>query len=188
MPAKSTSSSCTTSRPEQSVCSPTSPKQGSPRRSSSLRLCKTKAAVVPIPPSLLQSPHLSSPMSPFQKASSTSTVPSPEDEQWLRDTIPLCTSSTTTLGRSSSLNEGTRSRTAYAQIPQNGQNRADTTVSDGAMTPSRDRTMQMKSGLYSPPLVRFGGRQPSQGFVYGSTPDLIPAAEQGYFFIPRVGK
>ncbi|EGN96001.1 hypothetical protein SERLA73DRAFT_141105 [Serpula lacrymans var. lacrymans S7.3] len=41
-----------------------------------------------IPPSLIQSPHLLSPQSIFQKKTVPQT-PSREDEEWLRDTVPL---------------------------------------------------------------------------------------------------
>ncbi|KAL0071587.1 hypothetical protein AAF712_001444 [Marasmius tenuissimus] len=54
-----------------------------------LRLPSPEAMTVPIPPSLLQSPHLTSPESVFQKAPSAPSTPSAEDETWLRDTVPL---------------------------------------------------------------------------------------------------
>lgn len=44
---------------------------------------------VPIPPSLLQSPYLTSPESIFQRNVSPHKHPSEEDEQWLQDTVPL---------------------------------------------------------------------------------------------------
>jgi len=53
-----------------------------------LGLPSPETMTVPIPPSLLQSPHLTSPESVFQKPVPPST-PSAEDESWLRDTIPL---------------------------------------------------------------------------------------------------
>ncbi|KAK7466902.1 hypothetical protein VKT23_003966 [Stygiomarasmius scandens] len=56
-------------------------------RQSSLKL--TKANVhIPIPPSLLQSPHLN-PESIFQKVASAPSTPSEADERWLQDTVPL---------------------------------------------------------------------------------------------------
>jgi hypothetical protein len=44
---------------------------------------------VPIPPSLIQSPYLLSPESIFRRSASSPCLPSKEDEEWLRDTVPL---------------------------------------------------------------------------------------------------
>ncbi|GAW01921.1 hypothetical protein LENED_003544 [Lentinula edodes] len=49
-------------------------------------------------------------MSPFQKANSAPCTPSREDEQWLRDTIPLSNHSTP-LGRSASTKENVQRQT-----------------------------------------------------------------------------
>ncbi|KAJ3723475.1 hypothetical protein DFJ43DRAFT_652202 [Lentinula guzmanii] len=138
MPRKSYSSSSSTTQLERSFCAPPIPK-----RRSSLRLCKAKTVDIPIPPSLLQSPHLHSPMSPFRRAASTYCVPNHEDERWLRDTVPLPASSTS-LGRSSSTKENTR-RTSRPQKPY-----------------TEDHARKFGFGPCSPPLVRLGGRQPSQ--------------------------
>ena len=59
-----------------------------PRRTSSLKLT-TRPAHVPIPPSLLTSPYLTSPESIFQREIATPYLPSEADEQWLQDTVPL---------------------------------------------------------------------------------------------------
>ncbi|THU99384.1 hypothetical protein K435DRAFT_853424 [Dendrothele bispora CBS 962.96] len=55
-------------------------------RHSSLKL--TKPVHIPIPPSLLQSPHLN-PESIFQKPASVPSTPSEADERWLQDTVPV---------------------------------------------------------------------------------------------------
>lgn len=59
-----------------------------PRRTSSLKLT-TRPAHVPVPPSLLTSPYLTSPESIFQREIATPYLPSEADEQWLQDTVPL---------------------------------------------------------------------------------------------------
>jgi hypothetical protein len=65
----------------------------SPRRrvdsGKAIALLPSQPIHVPIPPSLIQSPHLNSPQSIFRRASSTPCPPSQEDEDWLRDTVPL---------------------------------------------------------------------------------------------------
>lgn len=58
------------------------------RRPSSLRIT-TRPVQVPIPPSLLTSPYLTSPESIFQREIATPCLPSEADEQWLQDTVPL---------------------------------------------------------------------------------------------------
>lgn len=57
-------------------------------RKRSLRL-PTQPFHIPVPPSLKESPHLTSPQSIFRRAFSTPRIPSQEDEQWLQDTIPV---------------------------------------------------------------------------------------------------
>ena len=57
-------------------------------RSHSLRL-PNKPVDIPVPPSLAESPYLTSPNSIFRRALSNPPVPSQEDEEWLRDTVPL---------------------------------------------------------------------------------------------------
>lgn len=59
-----------------------------PRRTSSLKLT-TRPTTVPIPPSLLASPYLTSPESIFQREIATPYLPSEADERWLQDTVPL---------------------------------------------------------------------------------------------------
>ncbi|KAJ7940854.1 hypothetical protein B0H13DRAFT_34871 [Mycena leptocephala] len=55
-------------------------------RKKSLRIPTQPQLKAPIPPSLLQSPHLNSPQSIFRRAMSPR-VPSVDDE-WLQDTVP----------------------------------------------------------------------------------------------------
>jgi len=61
---------------------------GDPGRAGSLQLT-SRPVYIPIPPSLIQSPYLLSPQSVFRRVNSTSQIPSQEDEEWLRDTVPL---------------------------------------------------------------------------------------------------
>ena len=49
----------------------------------------TPPADVPIPPSLLHSPYLHSPQSIFRRSAASFRYPSQEDDEWLRDTVPL---------------------------------------------------------------------------------------------------
>lgn len=57
-------------------------------RQRSLRLPK-KPVDAPIPPSLTSSKYLTSPHSIFRRTLSDPHIPSQEDEEWLRDTVPL---------------------------------------------------------------------------------------------------
>ncbi|KAJ6623419.1 hypothetical protein B0H10DRAFT_2009634 [Mycena sp. CBHHK59/15] len=56
-------------------------------RKKSLRI-PNQPLKAPIPPSLLQSPHLNSPQSIFRRAVYVPCGPSDEDERWLQDTVP----------------------------------------------------------------------------------------------------
>lgn len=80
----------------QSMSSPTHTPRSRPTslgsglgRSKSLRLTRQPPIDVPVPPSLADSPYLTSPHSIFRRALSDGHIPSQEDEEWLRDTIPL---------------------------------------------------------------------------------------------------
>ncbi|KAF8630069.1 hypothetical protein AX15_003126 [Amanita polypyramis BW_CC] len=59
-----------------------------PRRRPSFKL-STYSANVPVPPSLLTSPYVTSPESIFRREICSLCLPSEADEQWLQDTIPL---------------------------------------------------------------------------------------------------
>ncbi|KAJ4480506.1 hypothetical protein C8J55DRAFT_65928 [Lentinula edodes] len=163
--------SSSSSQLEPSFCSPTKPKR-SPNRAASLRLCNAKTVNVPIPPSLLQSPYLNSPMSPFQKANSTPCTPSREDEQWLRDTIPLSTRSAS-LGRSASIKENSQRQTCSSPKCSDID-----TAERGEII---DKTVRNRIGPYSPPLVRLGARQPDQDKAQIPSLHLCRSGEQEYF-------
>ncbi|KAJ3935439.1 MAG: hypothetical protein NXY57DRAFT_493737 [Lentinula lateritia] len=173
-----TSSSSSKSQSEPSFCTPAKPKR-SPNRAASLRLCNAKTIDVPIPPSLLQSPYLNSPMSPFQKASSAPCTPSREDEQWLRDTIPLSNHSAP-LGRSASTKENVQRRTCSSPKCSD----IDTTERGEVM----DKTARNRIGPYSPPLVRLGTRQPGQDKVQTPSLHLPRAGDQEYFLLSHAGR
>jgi len=66
---------------------------GMPRRQS-LRL-PPQPPQTPIPPSLRQSPYLNAPI--FKRDIPTPNLPSEEDEKWLQDTIPISSSSSTSV-------------------------------------------------------------------------------------------
>lgn len=57
-------------------------------RSASLHLPK-RCDSTPVPPSLTNSPHLSSPYSVFRRKPSFLKTPSQEDDEWLRDMVPM---------------------------------------------------------------------------------------------------
>lgn len=57
-------------------------------RSVSLHLPK-QCDPTPVPPSLTNSPHLSSPYSVFRRQPSFLKTPSQEDDEWLRDMVPM---------------------------------------------------------------------------------------------------
>ncbi|KZP20827.1 hypothetical protein FIBSPDRAFT_861269 [Athelia psychrophila] len=82
------------SRPVSSFSSISSSGLSGVSRSRSLRetLRQKPAACIPVPPSLAHSPHLTSPHSVFRRAISNPILPTQEDEEWLRDTIPLSVS------------------------------------------------------------------------------------------------
>jgi hypothetical protein len=60
----------------------------------------TPPANVPIPPSLLHSPYLHSPQSIFRRSAASFRYPSQEDDEWLRDTVPLPSGERTGTGSS----------------------------------------------------------------------------------------
>ncbi|KAG1800830.1 uncharacterized protein HD556DRAFT_1200781, partial [Suillus plorans] len=57
-------------------------------RSVSLHLPK-QCDPTPVPPSLTNSPHLSSPYSVFRRQPAFLKTPSQEDDEWLRDMVPM---------------------------------------------------------------------------------------------------
>ncbi|KAG2077805.1 hypothetical protein BDR04DRAFT_1087387 [Suillus decipiens] len=57
-------------------------------RSLSLHLPK-RSDPTPVPPSLTNSPHLSSPHSIFRQKLAMPKTPSQEDDEWLRDMVPM---------------------------------------------------------------------------------------------------
>jgi hypothetical protein len=57
-------------------------------RSASLHLPK-RCDPTPVPPSLTNSPHLSSPYSMFRRKPAMLKTPSQEDDEWLRDMVPI---------------------------------------------------------------------------------------------------
>lgn len=57
-------------------------------RSVSLHLPK-RCDHTPVPPSLTNSPHLSSPYSVFRRKPAIPKTPSQEDDEWLRDMVPM---------------------------------------------------------------------------------------------------
>lgn len=57
-------------------------------RSVSLHLPK-RCDPTPVPPSLTNSPHLSSPRSVFRQKPAMPKTPSQEDDEWLRDMVPM---------------------------------------------------------------------------------------------------
>ncbi|KAJ7694152.1 hypothetical protein B0H17DRAFT_1057990 [Mycena rosella] len=75
-------------RPPSDALPPSAPymSQSGVVRKKSLRIPSQQPLQAPIPPSLLQSPHLNSPQSIFRRALSPR-VPSIDDE-WLQDTVP----------------------------------------------------------------------------------------------------
>ncbi|KAJ3855585.1 hypothetical protein EV368DRAFT_34341 [Lentinula lateritia] len=172
MSRQSTSSSSPKSQLEASFCSPAKPKR-SPNRAASLHFRNAKTVDVPIPPSLLQSPYLHSPMSPFQKATSAPCTPSREDEQWLRDTIPLSTHSAP-LGWSASTKENAQRQTCSS--PE---------CSDIDII---DKTARKRIGPYSPPLVRLGARPLDEDKVQTPSLHLPRAGEQEYFLFSHAGR
>lgn len=149
------------------VTSPRSPKRDLGRATSMRRLCAGKDVNIPIPPSLLQSPHLNSPWSPFQRTDSTPSTPSANDEEWLRDTIPLSAGSSR-VGRSDSTKENSRS----PRSPR----------TEGRGVANMSNRMRPDATPTSPPLVR--KRRSSQSHQKVQTPSmrLARTGEQDYFF------
>ncbi|KAF7970749.1 hypothetical protein HWV62_1526 [Athelia sp. TMB] len=77
------------SRPVSSVASISSSSGVSRTRSLRQTMRQKPLAPIPVPPSLAHSPHLTSPHSIFRRVISNPILPTQEDEEWLRDTIPL---------------------------------------------------------------------------------------------------
>jgi len=112
----------------------------------SLRLPK-KPVDIPVPPSLTESPYLTSPHSIFRRAvSNPPVVPSQEDEEWLRDTVPLSWGGRdvqATLGEAKSLLSG------MVVVLR----REDSTARGRSMDRSKEER-KLADSMSSPPLVR----------------------------------
>ncbi|RDB24307.1 hypothetical protein Hypma_008804 [Hypsizygus marmoreus] len=108
-------------------------------RRRSLQLTHQQPVDVPIPPSLLQSPYLNSPI--FQRTLSSRRQPSKEDEQWLQDTVPLAFDAEKKRGRDSV--SSSQSRTFDAS-----------SAASSSALPSRAQSMSRAPPL-SPPLTRW---------------------------------
>ncbi|KIK59654.1 hypothetical protein GYMLUDRAFT_650206 [Collybiopsis luxurians FD-317 M1] len=134
---------------------------------SSFRL---KAVNVPVPPSLLQSPYLNSPLSPFQRSASLPCTPSQEDEQWLRDTIPLA-AGPVRVGRSDSTKENSPSPKSQSEHTR------------GAEMMNKPH-IPLENMPSSPPLVRTR-RPPAQEKLQTPSMRHYPAGEQDYFLLAR---
>ncbi|KAE9406456.1 hypothetical protein BT96DRAFT_253661 [Gymnopus androsaceus JB14] len=176
MPRKSSFSKPQPKRSNSGITSPSSPNQDL-GRATSMRLCNRRDVNIPIPPSLLQSPHLNSPWSPFQRTDSVPSTPSEEDEQWLGDTVPLSASSSRVV-RSESTKENSRS-------PRSPRSPRSNVVEGGAIMASKSIMMRPEAPP-SPPLVR--KRQSSQDKVQTPSMRLARAGEQDYFFLSQPGK
>jgi hypothetical protein len=59
------------------------------RKRSSLLTRRSRRDATPIPPTLVNSPYLSSPNSVFRRKTSVLKWPSQEEDQWLRDMVPV---------------------------------------------------------------------------------------------------
>lgn len=120
---------------------------------------------IPIPPTLLLSPHLNSPQSIFQRTVSAPRHPNAEDEQWLQDTVPL------------SLDGG----------EDHGQRARSSQISDasrGQREQNQDARLLAHNAPPSPPLVRWR-RTPTPApptWLSQAKSHSAPClADQGYF-------
>lgn len=59
------------------------------KKRSSFLTCPRHPDTIPVPPSLVNSPYLSSPNSVFRRKSSVLRWPSQEENEWLRDMVPI---------------------------------------------------------------------------------------------------
>lgn len=59
------------------------------KRRSSFLTCRRRPDAAPIPPTLVNSPYLSSPNSVFRRKTSVPKWPSQEEDEWLRDMVPV---------------------------------------------------------------------------------------------------
>lgn len=133
-------------------------------RRQSLRIPE-QALNIPIPPTLLQSPHLISPQSIFQRAVTAPRHPNAEDEQWLQDTVPLSPDGGEDQG------QGTRSSRS-SQI-------SDT--SRGERGQSQDSRSQSHNAPSSPPLVRWRNTHTPTPPTWTKSFSSPCLADQGYF-------
>jgi hypothetical protein len=112
-------------------------------RSHSLRLT-SKPVDIPVPPSLAESPYLTSPHSIFRRALSNPPVPSPEDEAWLGDTVPQSWEGQATLRAAKSLLSG------MAVVRRDEEDCAPR----GRSTDRGKEERKLSDSMSSPPLVR----------------------------------
>ncbi|KAG1756279.1 uncharacterized protein EDB91DRAFT_1091642 [Suillus paluster] len=114
-------------------------------RSVSLHIPK-QCDPTPVPPSLADSPHLSSPFSVFRRKSTLLKSPSREDDEWLRDMVPL--------GRENIKRSGSSAVTS-AQTSQDSTPPSSSEQSRATLSP--------RSSMY-----------PSRSWSSPSTPTVIP--------------
>ena len=127
---------------------------------------------IPIPPSLLQSPHLSSPQSIFRRAVSAPRLPSEEDEEWLRDTVPL----------SLEIRNGEKNTSANSPRPSLSHG-SESTKGERHLR-GRNSELRMLSNAPPSPALICSRRAATPTFEQSnirSEPNIPCIAQQGYF-------
>lgn len=135
-------------------------------RRQSLRI--HQALNIPIPPTLLQSPHLNSPQSIFKRTVSAPRHPNAEDEQWLQDTVPL--------SLDGGEDHGQRARSSRSSQISN--------ASRGERGQSQDAQLLAHNAPPSPPLVRWRGTPtpaPPTWLSQAKSHSAPCLSDQGYF-------
>ncbi|KAG0705177.1 hypothetical protein DFH29DRAFT_303458 [Suillus ampliporus] len=122
-------------------------------RSLSLHLPK-RCDPTPVPPSLANSPHLSSPHSVFRRKSILLKTPSQEDDEWLRDMVPM-------RGEKHTFDEKVSSGSSAVTSMQKWETSQDNSAS------SSGSSLQSRSMLSPRPSIHRSWSSPS-------TPSLIP--------------
>ncbi|ESK92991.1 hypothetical protein Moror_8894 [Moniliophthora roreri MCA 2997] len=144
-----------------------------------VRLTTPQTHHIPIPPSLLQSPFLTSPHSIFQRPLSLPSTPTEEDETWLRDTVPIVAGENSKDGRESKENHGLLVQTSRGSGAEKSE---ESQKEDYGARPSGVEPKPCDLPA-SPPLVRIRQHYPTGKLRSHSKRSRIRILEDDYFHV-----
>ncbi|KAK7043680.1 hypothetical protein VNI00_008291 [Paramarasmius palmivorus] len=158
------------------------------------RLTTPQTRHIPVPPSLLHSPLLTSPHSIFQRPLSLPSTPTEEDETWLRDTVPLAAGENPKSIRGGKENHSfTTQRQRQTSGPGSEAENSEEGLKEDYDAPSTAHA-RSKSGAdpiswhsteppASPPLVRIRQHYPASARSHTKRSTRTRTSEDDYFHV-----